>query len=47
MNVFQQNAPARALYERHGFREVRRFLNEQERSVELVYGRAVLPEISN
>src|SRR5262245_22286156 len=29
LNVFEQNATARAFYERYGFREVRRFLNEQ------------------
>jgi ribosomal protein S18 acetylase RimI-like enzyme len=39
LNVFEQNAPARSFYERHGFREMRRFLNENERAVELVYGR--------
>ena len=47
LNVFEQNAPAREFYGRHGFREVRRFLNEQEQSVELVYGRDLQPEISN
>ena len=47
LNVFEQNAPAREFYRRHGFREVQRFLNEQEQSVELVYGRDLQPEISN
>ena len=47
LNVFEQNALAREFYERHGFREVRRFLNEQERSVELVYGRDLGSGISN
>ncbi len=36
LNVFEQNIVARKFYERHGFREVDRFVNEQERSVELV-----------
>jgi ribosomal protein S18 acetylase RimI-like enzyme len=45
LNVFEQNTPACEFYERHGFREVRRFLNEREQSVELVYGRD--PRISN
>ena len=39
LNVFEDNAPARRLYERHGFREIDRFLNETERTVELVYCR--------
>ena len=47
LNVFEQNALAREFYERHGFREVRRFLNEQERSVELVYGRDLGSGIPN
>ncbi|MEX2319483.1 MAG: GNAT family N-acetyltransferase [Bauldia sp.] len=36
LTVFEQNAPARRLYERCGFREVRRFLNEQEGAIELL-----------
>ena len=39
LNVFEQNTVARKFYERYGFREVDRFVNEEERSVELVYGR--------
>ena len=46
LNVFEQNTLARAFYEKHGFREVRRFLNEQERSVELVYRRDLRPDCS-
>ena len=30
LNVFEQNTQARLFYERHGFRELRRFLNERE-----------------
>ncbi len=39
LHVFEKNIPARAFYNRHGFREIGRFLNEQEGSVEPVYGR--------
>jgi ribosomal protein S18 acetylase RimI-like enzyme len=39
LTVFEENKPARRFYERHGFREVRRSLNEQEQSVELGYAR--------
>jgi ribosomal protein S18 acetylase RimI-like enzyme len=37
--VFEEAAPARRLYERHGFREMRRFRNERERATEMVYHR--------
>jgi GNAT superfamily N-acetyltransferase len=37
LNVFEDNLPARRLYERRGFAEVRRWLNEQDRAVELLY----------
>jgi ribosomal protein S18 acetylase RimI-like enzyme len=37
--VFEEAAPARRLYEKHGFREVRRFRNERDRAMELVYER--------
>jgi ribosomal protein S18 acetylase RimI-like enzyme len=46
LNVFEQNTRARRFYERHGFQEVRRFLNEQEQSVELVYVRGGAGEVS-
>jgi ribosomal protein S18 acetylase RimI-like enzyme len=36
LNVFEQNLPARRLYDRHGFGEVRRWLNEQENAIELL-----------
>ena len=39
LNVFEDNGPARRFYERRGFREVERFLNETENAVELVYER--------
>jgi ribosomal protein S18 acetylase RimI-like enzyme len=39
LHVFEQNIRAREFYERHGFREVGRFLNEQERAIELIYRR--------
>jgi putative acetyltransferase len=41
LHVFEQNTRAREFYELYGFGEVQRFLNEQEHSVELVYGRAL------
>ncbi len=47
LNVFEQNTQARRFYERHGFREVRRFLNTEEKSVELVYARDGEPRSSN
>lgn len=37
LTVFKENAPARRLYERHGFRESGDFYNATERAVELVY----------
>jgi putative acetyltransferase len=39
--VFEEASPARRLYEKRGFREVRRFRNERERAMELVYSRRV------
>lgn len=43
LNVFEQNIAARQFYEKHGFREVERFLNEEARSIELLYRRAKAP----
>ncbi len=43
LNVFEQNIPARRFYEKHGFREVEKFLNEEARSIELIYRRAKVP----
>jgi ribosomal protein S18 acetylase RimI-like enzyme len=40
LNVFADNAPARRFYERHGFGEARRFMNEEHGAVELLYRRA-------
>jgi ribosomal protein S18 acetylase RimI-like enzyme len=37
LNVFEDNLPARRFYDRYGFVEVRRWLNEQDRAVELLY----------
>ena len=39
LTVFEQNTPARRFYERIGFREVRRFYNNEDEAVELLYGR--------
>jgi ribosomal protein S18 acetylase RimI-like enzyme len=39
LTVFEQNTPARRFYERLGFREVRRFQNEEAKAVELLYSR--------
>jgi hypothetical protein len=36
LNVFAANEPARRLYERHSFREVDRFFNRQDPTVELL-----------
>jgi ribosomal protein S18 acetylase RimI-like enzyme len=41
LTVFEENKPARRFYEKHGFREMHRFLNEEARAVELVYARDV------
>lgn len=38
--VFEENMPARRLYERHGFRKVRRFMNFEEGAFELEYVRS-------
>jgi len=47
LHVFEQNFAARELYERHGFREIRRFMNDEEHAVELVYGRDPKPPVSS
>jgi GNAT superfamily N-acetyltransferase len=39
LTVFEQNAPARRFYGRLGFREVRRFYNDEVEAVELLYSR--------
>jgi GNAT superfamily N-acetyltransferase len=39
LHVFEQNAPARRFYERHGFREAGSFFNDDEKARELVYRR--------
>jgi putative acetyltransferase len=39
LTVFEENAPARWFYERHGFRQVRRFVNVEEGIFELEYAR--------
>jgi ribosomal protein S18 acetylase RimI-like enzyme len=39
LTVFEENAPARRFYERHGFRQVRRFMNLEEAAIELEYRR--------
>ncbi len=39
LSVFKQNTAARRFYERHGFRETKRLLNEHEQAVELIYTR--------
>jgi ribosomal protein S18 acetylase RimI-like enzyme len=36
LNLFEENKPALQFYERRGFREVERFLNQTENAVELV-----------
>ena len=41
LDVFEENRPARRFYERHGFHEVSRYLNEHEAAVELLYCRGV------
>jgi ribosomal protein S18 acetylase RimI-like enzyme len=37
LNVFEKNIVARRFYERHGFGEVSRHYNDDERAIELVY----------
>ena len=37
LTVFAENAPARSLYERFGFREVGAWWNKEDRAVELLY----------
>ena len=39
LHVFEENAPARRLYERHGFQRAGAFLNEVEHATELIYRR--------
>ena len=39
LTVFEENGPARRFYERHGFRQVRRFMNIEEGAIELEYRR--------
>jgi len=39
LHVFEGNAPARAMYERLGFRAAGSWLNEQEQAIELLYVR--------
>jgi len=39
LNVFEQNIIARRFYERHGFGEVSRHYNEDDKAIELIYGR--------
>ena len=39
LTVFEENGPARRFYERQGFRQVRRFMNVEERAIELEYCR--------
>ena len=41
LDVFEENRLARRFYERHGFREVSRYLNQQEAAMELLYCRGV------
>ena len=41
LNVLEGNAPARRLYERHGFREINRFFDTNDEAFVLVYGRNV------
>jgi len=38
LNVFEQNISARRFYECHGFREIGRHYNDDEKAIELVYG---------
>jgi ribosomal protein S18 acetylase RimI-like enzyme len=37
LNVFKDNRPARAFYERHGFGETDRWFNTQDKAIELRY----------
>jgi ribosomal protein S18 acetylase RimI-like enzyme len=39
LHVFAENAGARAFYERHGFAEARRWINEEHGALELLYRR--------
>jgi ribosomal protein S18 acetylase RimI-like enzyme len=39
LDVFEENAPARAFYEKHGFQGRDRWMNEQEGAIDLLYVR--------
>ena len=39
LHVFEENAPARAFYEKHGFAGRDRWMNEQEGAIDLLYVR--------
>lgn len=39
LHVFEENRPARALYERHGFRERDRWIDPEEGAIDLLYVR--------
>lgn len=39
LHVFEQNAPARAFYEKHGFAGRDRWMNEEEGAIDLLYVR--------
>jgi putative acetyltransferase len=39
LHVFEENAPARALYERHGFRERDRWMDAEQGAADLLYVR--------
>ena len=39
LDVFEQNFAARAFYEKHGFRERDRWINEEEGAIDLLYVR--------
>ena len=43
LNVFEENRPARRLYERYGFGEAGRFHNAADNAIELVYERGAGP----
>jgi ribosomal protein S18 acetylase RimI-like enzyme len=39
LDVFEQNTPARAFYEKHGFQARDRWMNEEEGAIDLLYVR--------
>jgi putative acetyltransferase len=39
LDVFEDNAPARRFYERHGFRKINRFFETNDQAFMLAYGR--------